>query len=345
MHEQSPGLRRLAKTTALSAGFLVAVYPLRAAAHVKWFAAYDVAAQPKELAEMCCPMFFLLIACSLVTIWLLSHVERTVVGAFLLRTIDRLGRVLQPRTEAIFRACTAVFFVGLWVLGNIILTPELKTDVVAISWLQFAIAVGMFWRATMIFSAIGIAFLFAFGVYSYGAFHMMDYPIFLGAAIYLGLSGLQRSLFGRRPIDYARWGAAITLIWASVEKWAYPQWTFPLLQTHPTLAMGFNDVFYMIAAGVVEFGLAFALLWTPLVRRLAAIALTAMFVSAVFEFGKLDAIGHLLIVTILVAIAVDDEPKVERRPILAPAYYCAALLGIVVLYYGAHAAIYGTKII
>ena len=44
----------------------------------------------------------------------------------------------------------------------------------------------------------------------------------------------------------------------------------------------------------MPFALAFALVWTPLVRRVGAIALAAMFTSAVLEFGKIDAIGHLM---------------------------------------------------
>jgi hypothetical protein len=53
-------------------------------------------------------------------------------------------------------------------------------------------------------------------------------------------------------------------MWASIEKWAYPEWSYPLLTLHPGMTFGFTPQFYMQAAGVVEFALAFALLWTPL---------------------------------------------------------------------------------
>src|SRR5215831_9998418 len=46
----------------------------------------------------------------------------------------------------------------------------------------------------------------------------------------------------------------------------------------------------MTAAGVVEFDLAFALGWAPLARA-AALVVYGMFVSAIFEFAKIDAIG------------------------------------------------------
>jgi hypothetical protein len=129
---------------------------------------------------------------------------------------------------------------------------------------------------------------------------------------------------------------------ASVEKWAHPQWTHPLLESHSGLAMGLDRSFYMIAAGVVEFSLAFALIWTPLIRRLAAVALSFMFVGAIFEFGKIDAVGHLMIILILLAIAVDGKVAAKRNPVLAPAYYCAALAAFICMYYGAHALIFGT---
>src|SRR5262249_22076187 len=81
------------------------------------------------------------------------------------------------------------------------------------------------------------------------------------------------------------------------------------------------------AAGAVEFALAFSLLWTPLVRRFGAILLTSMFVSAVFEFGKIDMIGHSLIVVALVAIVSDNAaaPARLRDLWLVPAAYAVSL--------------------
>ena len=158
-------------------------------------------------------------------------------------------------------------------------------------------------------SVLGIVVLFAIAVARYGVFHLADYPIFLGFAAYLALRGLHLDLFGIRPIDVVRWCAAITLMWASVEKWAYPQWSFPLLIEYPALSFGYEPEYYMRAAGVVEFTLALALTWTPLVRRCAAIVLIAMFTSAAVQFGKLDVIGHALIVVVLLGIVGDDAER------------------------------------
>jgi len=303
-----------------------------------------VPAQPRPLSQVFDVLFWEPIALALGALLLTCYAEHRPIGRAVLDTLELLGRPLRSRVDDLYRAGTAVFFVAIAVLGGIILTPELKTDVRWISWFQIAIALGMFWRPTMVLSALGIVVLYAYGVAEYGIFHLLDYPIFLGLACYLALSGLQRDLFGVRPLDISRWAAGITLIWASVEKWAYPQWTIPLLQAHPQMALGFGAEYYMNAAGVVEFSLAFGLLWTPLVRRLSALVLTAMFVSAIVPFGMIDAVGHLMIIVILIGILVDDEPSFAKPPLSAGGYYLGALIAILTAYYGLHSALFGTLI-
>ena len=136
-------------------------------------------------------------------------------------------------------------------------------------------------------------------------------------------------------------------MWASVEKWAYPEWSFPLFVDHPSMTLGFTPEFFMRSAGSVEFALAFALIWTPLVRRVAAVMLAAMFVSAVAQFGKVDMIGHALIVVVLLAIISDNHSKrVEdlRSSWMIPAAYAASMALFLAIYYLGHAAIYGTSI-
>jgi hypothetical protein len=260
MYKRLWRLERLAIAATVTAVTGAVTFSSQASAHVKWFAPYDVAATPRALLDVSSSAFWLLVGCSLVGVWTLCKLEQTTLGAALLRAVDSISVALRARAEELLRAAIAAFFIANGALGSFILTPELKADSAVISWLQFAIALGMFWRATLILSAIGIVTLFTIGVVNYGTFHMMDYPIFLGAAGYLALTGLQRQVFGLRPIDVARWATVITLMWASVEKWAYPQWTFPLLQVHPRLTLGLDVSLYMTLAGIAEFGLAFALL-------------------------------------------------------------------------------------
>lgn len=326
--------------------FVAALAPTAASAHVKWFAPYNVAQAPIGLEGVLNPTFIELLVLTLVVLFTLCSLERTVIGATLLASVDDVFVSLRDKTDTLMRAGTAAFFVAVWAHGGIILTPELFTTNPAIEWLQAAIAVGLLFRVTMPLSALGIVALFAIGIRSYGLFHMMDYPIFLGDAAYLAMSGFGvGTIGGLRSVDIARIGAAVTLLWASIEKWAYPEWTYPILYAHQRLSMGLDPKFYMIAAGMVEFGLAFALLWTPLVRRMAAVVLLSMFTSAVLEFGKIDAIGHLVIVIILLAVAADEGIAPKRLPVLAPVCLSLALGLTMLLYYGGHALLFGTAII
>lgn len=325
---------------------LVCFMPAAAHAHVKWFAPYDVAQAPIGLSGVLDPAFIGLLVLTLVLLWTFCTLERTDVGVTLLASVDDVFSPVRSRIDLLMRAGTAGFFVAIWSHGGIILTPELYTTSAATQWLQLAIAFGLLFRITMPLSALGMVILFAQGIWSYGLFHMMDYPIFLGDAIYLAISGLGvTSLLGVRALDIVRIGASITLLWASVEKWAYPEWSYPILYAHKDLSLGLDPHFYMTAAGMVEFGLAFALLWTPLVRRMAAVVLISMFVSAVFEFGKIDAIGHSVIVVILLVVAADNEVASRRQPVLAPFCLSIALAVTMLLYYGGHALLFGTPIV
>jgi hypothetical protein len=75
-----------------------------------------------------------------------------------------------------------------------------------------------------------------------------------------------------------------------------------------------------------------------------------MFVSATAEFGKIDAIGHSVIIAVLLLLAADEtRAKASARrwrwvaePALA---YAVALFVAVSLYYGVHAWLFGTGII
>jgi hypothetical protein len=274
-------------------------------------------------------------------------VEKTQLSLAITRSIDRATTPAEKHTELLFRAGCAFFFVSIWAIGGILLTPELKTNSQAVGVIHLLIAAGMLSRRTMPISALGIAVIFAIGVWQYGIFHLADYPIFLGVAVYLALTGLNwPQLFGLRPIDLVRWSAGITLMWASIEKWAYPEWSFPILNDNPSLTMGYDPEFFMRAAGAVEFALAFALLWTPLSRRLAATVLATMFISAVFQFGKIDLIGHSLIVVVLVAIVADSKGKSvwQRYSWFMPLGYACALVTFLTGYYVAHSLLYGTSI-
>jgi hypothetical protein len=133
-------------------------------------------------------------------------------------------------------------------------------------------------------------------------------------------------------------------MWPSMEKFLYPSWIAPILAEHPELTLGLDVSTVITAAGVVEFGLAFALFWTPLVRRFAAAALALLLFSATFDFGKMDGIGHLMIIALLLLVFADPGRKqASCRPAVAPLVGGTTLVAVIFLYAGFHTLYYGAS--
>ena len=320
--------------------------PTSAQAHVKWFCAFSVAGQPNGLSNVLCQDFELLSVIAIAALVFGALVDRSFIGEALNRSLDRVFGLIAVQPDVLVRAGVGLMMVAAWTLGGVILTPELATTSTAIPWLQLAIAACLIDRRTLPVASLGIVTLFSIALANYGLFHLADYPIFLGVAAYLAAVGLNRTIFGARPLDVLRWSLAVTLMWASVEKWAYPGWTYPLFVSHPDMTLGFSPAFYMRAAGVVEFALAFALTLTPFSRRCAAIMLAAIFITAVPTFGKIDAIGHAGVIGVLFAMVLDDakaQPSLRRIATL-PIGFGTALAAFIGVYYVAHAALYGTTV-
>jgi hypothetical protein len=172
---------------------------------------------------------------------------------------------------------------------------------------------------------------------------MLDYPVFLGLAAYFALSVSQNAKLRSFRFGCLRWTVALSLMWPSMEKFLYPSWVAPILAEHPELTLGIDVSTVITAAGVVEFGLSFALLWTPLVRRVAAAGLAALLFAATFDFGKIDGIGHLMIIALLLLVFADPGTKPACcRPAVAPLVGGTTLLAVIFLYAGVHKFYYGS---
>ena len=311
--------------------------PTSAAAHVKWFSPYALTDTPMALDQLLkAPMFWLFLLGITLVMLAATYIEKRSLANKLTKGLDTATIGMRHRLDDMMRIGTGAFLIALWVLGSVILTPELKTDKAWVSWLQLGMALSLFWRMTIPFASIGIVFLWCLGVLEYGLFHLLDYPIFLGIAIYLMIFAWREGPFFPYRWDVLRFGAAITLMWASIEKFAYPEWSFPILDAMPFLTLGLSKDNFMILAGLAEFTLAFALIWTPLVCRLSAVVLCALFTAAIVPFGKIDAIGHLMIILILIGIFVHDRHwSFSFRPtfMLIPLKY-TSLVGFTAAFYG-----------
>ena len=220
---------------------LILSSPTSAQAHVKWFCAFSVAGQPNGLSNVLCQDFELLSVIAIAALVFGALVDRSFIGEALNRSLDRVFGLIAVQPDVLVRAGVGLMMVAAWTLGGVILTPELATTSTAIPWLQLAIAACLIDRRTLPVASLGIVTLFSIALANYGLFHLADYPIFLGVAAYLAAVGLNRTIFGARPLDVLRWSLAVTLMWASVEKWAYPGWTYPLFVIGVLCAMVLDD--------------------------------------------------------------------------------------------------------
>jgi hypothetical protein len=331
----------------LALASLLVAFP--AQAHVKWFAPYIVGAPPAPIANTLSDVWFWT-ALVLVLVFFVATraLERTAVGETVLAGMDRVTDPLWSRLDDFVRVVIGAFFVAVFAVGGVYLTPDLKTPSEWVSWFQLLIAFGVFSRRTMPLSAAGIILLWVLALRDYDLFHLLDY-LALGVAVagYLVLAGSNNEEWRKHRFEVLRWGVAIALMWSSLEKFAYPDWFYPLVVEKPFLTFGLPRDVFIPMAGVAEFTMGFGLLWTPLVRRLSAITLFVIFNAAVYPFGRIDMVGHALIMAIIVVIFADHTrelhflPKLKRSLQSVPAGLAIALVLFAGSYWGLHRTFYG----
>jgi hypothetical protein len=344
--DSSTFLRMLALPRAVGLA-AVSAASLSAHAHVKWFAPYIVEAPPQKLANTLSNQWFWIgIGLVLVFFLLTRKVEQTSLGQGILAGIDKVTGPLWRRLDDFVLFVIAAFFVAVFAVGGVYLTPDLKTPHEWVSWIQLLIAALVFSRRTRPLAAAGILGLWVLALIDYELFHLLDYlSLGVAAAAYLLLESVAPEQWRKYRFEALRWGVAIALMWSSLEKFAYPDWFYPLVEEKPFLTFGIPRDIFIPMAGVAEFTMGFGLLWTALVRRLSAIALFVIFNAAVWPFGRMDLVGHALIMAVIVAIAADPTPQVRfaiRRPLWTiPAVLVAALAVFSGSYWGLHKVLYG----
>ncbi len=345
---QGTGWGRLGQLT-VGAPIVSTVAALLAAtpahAHVKWFAPYVVGAAPAPISEtLINGWFWMGIVLVLAFFAATVVVERSEVGATIGSALDRFTSPLWVRSDDFMRAIIGAFFVAIFAVGGVYLTPDLQTPNEWVSWLQLLIALLIFSRKTMPLAAAGIIGLWVIALRDYDFFHLLDYlALGVGVAGYLALAALPESKYYQYRFVVLRWGVAIALMWSSLEKFAYAEWFYPLVEERPFLTFGMPRDVFIPMAGVAEFTMGFGLLWTALIRRLSAVALIVIFTAAVYPFGRIDLVGHALIMGTLFLIAADPTPSGLRVKSLVPAIGSvpAGLLAALVVVAGSYWTLHG----
>src|SRR3546814_17162154 len=130
--------------------------------------------------------------------------------------MDRLTDPIWDRLDAFVRLCIAAFFVAIFAVGGVYLTPDLTTPAEWVSWLQLLIAGLVFPRATRPVAAAGIAGLWLMALRDYEVFHLPDYlALGDGVAGYPVLYAPATPAWPHSRLEIRRRGVALALRWSS----------------------------------------------------------------------------------------------------------------------------------
>lgn len=339
--------------------YVVGMMPSIAHAHVKWFVNYNLMCPPRAPFSLLTSNYFLIFfACVIPLMYVVAFADRRLTertNAFNL-SLDKATEVFTHFLPWIVRLSVAIFFAAIASYGDVILTPELKTLAAWPAIVQTMIAASMVSRRTLWIGAAGIISLYIYGAVDFGLFHMLDYVVFLGVAAFLWLDGKWGSTSDWRPnqrdraIAILRVATGFSLLWAGTEKFAYPEWSFMLLDDRPELTMGFKPEFFLVAAGFVEVCCAFLVITGLLASRVCALLLFVFMCIGIVLFGMTDLVGHFLILVALIMIMLTRNtvgvrlalPRGLSATAGAHATGFLVLMGVlIVTYYWGHYLSYG----
>jgi hypothetical protein len=325
-----------------------------AEAHVKWFAQFDVSKPPLPIGDVLTKTFIWFFLTSIGAIYVFFLVDRYALRKGYLSAVDNKLKINDTEAIDIMRLAAGIFFISLAAFSyfghvTVLLTPDLVTFNRVVPWIQLAIGLAAFWDRTSPLVGVGIFGLFIMSVVKYGAYHMTDYLIFLGMGYFFLVCSVRRWRWRKTGFVILYKTTGLTLMWAAIEKFGYPEWTYPMLNDNPGMLMGMTPYVYMVLAGFVEFNIAFLMIVSASVlARKIAIGLQAVFILAIFKFGLIDAIGHFMIITILFILFLRGPTDRVRHAIvlrdkavwidagLMTGFYMMAFVLVFIWYYGFH---------
>ena len=329
------------------------LYSQTASAHVKWFIDVDISESPTNFFDiMQTPAFAFLLSLSLVVLFAGNLID----GWWWKRygRINLLHKVYQDQKDpalTIVRMTVGVVFFALWLMGDVLLAPDLPSNADFVSTLLFIIAVSVLTEYTIAASAIGIFMLFGYAVYTYGIFHMIDYLTMPGLAAFLLISWFksESAMRYRLPLLYLLTG--FSFIWSAVEKLAYPQWYSIFIDRYSFLTMGLDSHFFIMATAFIELSLFFMIISGKNAAIIAALIANIVINAGNIYFGKLDTLGHLPVVFVLALIAISGGEQTFLSPqkrinnlfvysITQVGVFTAVMATSIAAYYGLHATLY-----
>jgi hypothetical protein len=327
-------------------------------AHIKWFKPFDISKAPRPIGEVLTGTFLFFYLGSVAFVYFFFLADRYAYKKGVLVKFDESLRIFDGLSIYIMRVAAGIFFLALWAYGFFanqisFLTPELKTTWSWVLWLQLAIGLCAISRHTVPLLGAGIFVLYFTAMSQFGIYHMLDYILFLGIGYFFMATSVTSGGWKKSGFIAMYALTGISFLWVAVEKFAYPQWTYPMLAESPELLLGIPPAPYMILAGFVEFVVVFLMLGAAsVVTRIIALALQSIIVLAILKFGMIDAVGHLMIIAILFVMIVRGptearnilvlrEKSAKMEAYFMTGLYFLAFVTAFILYYGLHYLCYG----
>lgn len=309
------GWNNLTKWFAGFTFFIVCLFAMQTAAfaHVKWFSDFSFTDQPLHLSEAVNTTFILLALLSMVVIGMMVYLDRRMMQATWYKRTNNWLKSQSKHSLTVIRVAAGAVLLLSW-QADAMLVPELSIASAWVGWFQFILAFLLLFRETVPLAGLGLIALYTFGIYEFGIFHMLDYPMYAGVGYYLLVidSSNERIRGTALPALYLTVG--FSLCWVALEKIIYPQWGLYVLQQHPQLTMGFDPDFFLIGAAFVEFSLGYLLI-ICLLQRPLALVITLVFFTTTLFFGKVEVIGHTLIHGALIVFLFEGPGTIYNAPV------------------------------
>lgn len=286
--------------------------PATALAHVKWFSKFSLADRPASLSDALTPVFITLTILSAIAVGILAVVERRAAAMVWFQRLNMALQAQASKAPLILRITMGATLLLSWQRDSVF-APELLVGAV-VGWIEFALAVLLLFRRTVVWAALGILALFAYCVVTFGVFHMLDYVHYLGIAWYLLVVDAKSTRLRESRIPALYIAVGFSLAWLALEKIIYPQWTLYILQQNPRLALGLDPNFFRVGAAFVELSLAYLFL-ICLFERPIAVLVTIVFMCTTMVFGKLEVIGHTSVHGALIVFLLEGPGTFYRPPI------------------------------
>jgi len=163
--------------------------------------------------------------------------------------------------------------------------------------------------------ALGVFALYLLGAARFGLHPLLDYLAWPGAAYYLAVHSTNAKDSGV-PVLYITTG--LSLAWAAIEKWVFPDMALDILTHNPIPTFGFPQDAFLVLSGWIELGVAYLLI-TGVLNRFLSLVVTLLFVMTSSLFGVREITGHWLLHAILLTFLIEGTgryitPVLWHRP-------------------------------